>query len=43
MLAFSQESGIPPGQIARARDLLAGPPIERDSHDSKLDMTRGSM
>jgi hypothetical protein len=30
MLAFSQETGIPPEQIARARDMLAGPPVERD-------------
>ena len=30
MLAFSQESGIPPEQLARARDMLAGPPVERD-------------
>lgn len=30
MLAFSQEIGIPPDQIARARDMLSGPPIERD-------------
>jgi hypothetical protein len=30
MLAFSQEIGIPPEQIARARDRLSGPPIERD-------------
>jgi hypothetical protein len=31
MLAFSQEVGIPPEQIARARDKLSGPPIERDT------------
>lgn len=31
MLAFSQEIGIPPEQIARARDKLSGPPIERDT------------
>ena len=30
MLAFSQETGVPPEQIARARDMLSGPPIERD-------------
>jgi hypothetical protein len=30
MLAFSQETGIPPEQIANARDMLSGLPIERD-------------
>jgi hypothetical protein len=30
MLAFSQETGIPPEHVAHARDLLSGGPIERD-------------
>jgi hypothetical protein len=30
MLAFSQEMSIPPEQVSRARDMLSGPPIERD-------------
>jgi hypothetical protein len=30
MLAFSQETGIPPEHVAHARDQLSGRPIERD-------------
>jgi hypothetical protein len=30
MMAFAQESGIPPEYIVQARALLSGPPVERD-------------
>jgi hypothetical protein len=30
MIAFAQEAGVPPEQIAQARTVLAGRPTERD-------------